>query len=410
MDALRRRAEVLLYELNRPADAEPLIRDALAADPKNAHLHCMLSHSLRCRNRPWAAIQAAREAVGLSPEWAYAHYTLGMARVANAAWHGAVRSFREAIRCNPSDADYYYWLAVSLRADGFKKRAQKVIEDGLLVAPDHTRCLNILAACLTERGKCSEAVRVLTRSLAIDPLKVETHVGLGKVLLLQWRLFRAAWHLQAATRLAPTDQTCQQWLRDAVARLSHLIYWPVFVLLVLAVGTPAVYLDIWLRPAETDNVVCAVFSASVTLGLLGFRRRFREAVTLFPLRLGQEVHTRADRRYAVAGLLAYSVTLATSITVAAMGPRLPPAGSELFPLFAGCTFPLVPVLVWLDWRTRHPNLSRAGVTLLIAVQVAVIMAALLPVAGPMRDLMFITAFFLTCIFWVLPLGGNLIDA
>ena len=74
-------AEILL-STKRYADAEEMLREALAAEPNSARAHALLSYALYAQDRDAAALHEAEAAIGLDPEQASHHYLRAQALLA----------------------------------------------------------------------------------------------------------------------------------------------------------------------------------------------------------------------------------------------------------------------------------------------------------------------------------------
>jgi TonB family protein len=125
-------------QLNRnnlhPQEAEPELREAVAADPDNPFVHLALSEILARSGKADAAITEVRTALNLQPDISDAHAHLGNLLLQNPTQHReALEQLQQAVSLVPSDPLTHYTYARALEANGDKDGAaeQRKIADGL---------------------------------------------------------------------------------------------------------------------------------------------------------------------------------------------------------------------------------------------------------------------------------------
>jgi tetratricopeptide (TPR) repeat protein len=193
------------------ARAVPAAREALAADPQNAHAHALLALALSNLEQPRDAVEAARRAVALDPELAFAHYVLGHALFDYDDVSGAERAAREALRLDP-DAQSYSLLAQVLARRSQWQEALEAAERGLEIDPENTSCANLRALALSHLGRGGEAEAALRETLALDPDDARAHANRGWMLLRQGNPDQALESFRDALRLDPTSD----WARSGI--------------------------------------------------------------------------------------------------------------------------------------------------------------------------------------------------
>lgn len=91
----------LCFLLNRPAQAEILLRRILERWPDQPVAFNNLGNALQQLCRPGEAEAAFRQALALAPDYAIAHYNLGNLLKSELRPEEAIAAYRDAIRCNP---------------------------------------------------------------------------------------------------------------------------------------------------------------------------------------------------------------------------------------------------------------------------------------------------------------------
>jgi len=152
------------------ADADELIRRALAAEPDNAEAHHMLGIIAHQSGKLPEAIEHVRRATALEPDVALYHANLGeMCRLAGRT-EDAIAAGRRAIALNAN----------------------------------HAGALSNVGIALFEQGKFEEALEHYDRAIAIDPAFVQAHSNRGNALQRLKRFAEAEACYRRAIELAPT--------------------------------------------------------------------------------------------------------------------------------------------------------------------------------------------------------------
>jgi tetratricopeptide (TPR) repeat protein len=210
-DARRARAEVLLAQ-GRYDLAERELREALAADPDDAHLHALLAACLVERGDARAATDEARQAIALSPDLSVGHYALARALIERNRFDDARRSIQEAIRLEPRNSAYFSTLGATHLGQSQWREAVRAAEDGLAIDPEDDGCLNVRAMALTKLGRGGEATQAVESALAVDPERALSHANHGWAALHRSQYHEALESFREALRLDPN----LDWAREGI--------------------------------------------------------------------------------------------------------------------------------------------------------------------------------------------------
>jgi tetratricopeptide (TPR) repeat protein len=224
------RVELLLsqrrYEL-----AERELRGMLAAEPRDATAHALLSLCvLQDRTRLADATEAAQQAVGLAPDEPFAHYALSLSYLYRGYHHEAETAAREALRLDPHNADAFAVLAhAALGRERYEDALQSATA-GLAIDPDHLECANLRSIALERLGRNQEAVAAAAATLRRDPDDPMSHAAYGLTLLNSGRYQEAQIAFRESLRLDPGNELARNGLiqslhnRSFLFRLVHRFY------------------------------------------------------------------------------------------------------------------------------------------------------------------------------------------
>ncbi|NUP40358.1 MAG: tetratricopeptide repeat protein [Streptomyces sp.] len=161
-----------LAHLDRYAEAEPILRRVLAADP---------DHYGALTNLAWLLDLADRREEALST-----------ARLVIARW--------------PHSTEGFFRAALCLKQDGREAEALPLVERAMEIAPDEGRVLRLYARVLAGiPERLAGALAVADRAVEVEPLNGESFQARAVVLvnLRRWQDAHAA--MEQALRLQPTD-------------------------------------------------------------------------------------------------------------------------------------------------------------------------------------------------------------
>jgi predicted O-linked N-acetylglucosamine transferase (SPINDLY family) len=108
------RLGLALTTSGRPADAEPVLRAALALDDKSAEGWDALAYCLKLQDKLSAALECHQRAVTLKPDFAIGWYNCGLTLSLTGRYADALRCHEKAIAANPQYTKGYYGRAQAL--------------------------------------------------------------------------------------------------------------------------------------------------------------------------------------------------------------------------------------------------------------------------------------------------------
>lgn len=132
---------------------------------------------------PVAALRAFRTALVLEPGSVDATYNLGVAaaRVPEGA-ATAIAAYRQATRLAPTHIDAYLNLALLSIETGNLREAAALLEDIIVLQPEHVDALSTLGEVYRRLNRPTAARAMLAQALAADPAAAIAHYNLGVLL------------------------------------------------------------------------------------------------------------------------------------------------------------------------------------------------------------------------------------
>ena len=232
-------AALVNFNLNRPAEAEPLARAAAeiilrgTSDESAARLLSLekrqrvadalvlLAVILGKRGKDAEALKTVRRAVLIEPGHFDAQFTLGRALFGVGEPAAAATAFRAAVKVKPDDRNALFFLATALENAGDFAGAQKAYQDLVLKKPEAAEGYLGLGVLLLKRdGKSDKGIQELRIAVSINPNLYEAQVNLGRALLLHNRAEESIQYLQRAAALAPANPEPHYQLALAYRRLG----------------------------------------------------------------------------------------------------------------------------------------------------------------------------------------------
>jgi tetratricopeptide (TPR) repeat protein len=216
---------LLLYQQSRYEQAETELRQALGADPHDAHAHALLALCLGEREKFDEATVEARQAIHLSPDFSFAHYAHARVLYERNHYPEAQAAIEEAIRLDSTDADYFSMLA-GIHFD--QKRWQAALdaaEQGLQFDPEHIGCTNLRAMAMVKLGRRAEAGATIDAALARNPDDPITHANQGWTYLEKGEPKKALEHFREALRLDPMNDWARHGIVEALKARNFIYAW-----------------------------------------------------------------------------------------------------------------------------------------------------------------------------------------
>jgi tetratricopeptide (TPR) repeat protein len=206
----------LLYQQNRPEQAETELRLALADDPNLAVAHALLALCLSIRQQHLEATREAQASIALAPDMAFCHFALGHVLMNRNRYDEARQAVEQAIAIEPADADYHALLAQLLMHEKDWPGALNAASRGLACDPDSNDCANLRAMALVKLGRKAEANAVIASALARDPENATSHSNLGWTCLERHEHGQALEHFREALRIEPNSESARLGMVEAL--------------------------------------------------------------------------------------------------------------------------------------------------------------------------------------------------
>ncbi len=203
--------------------AETEFRQALAAEPRDAHAHSLLARCLVEREQFKEATEEAQQAVHLAPDLADAHYALAV------VWHKrnydaeALAAIYEALRLDSSQPHYFALLSQIHLNEARWQPALEAAEQGLQLDAEDVACTNLRAIALVKLGQKTQAGETIDAALRRNPDNSVTHANRGWTLLEQNDPKAALEHFREALRLDPTNEWARRGIVEAL-KARNFIY------------------------------------------------------------------------------------------------------------------------------------------------------------------------------------------
>ncbi|HYJ89355.1 MAG TPA: tetratricopeptide repeat protein [Pyrinomonadaceae bacterium] len=231
-------AALALFNLRRPAEAEPLAKaaaDHLLREVSTRKVGATSTQRISAadalvlqaviqavRGRDQAALKSSELAVKVSPEHFDAQFTYGRALFSVGDTAEAAKVFRRAVTLKPSDTQALFFLGTTLEKTGDVAGAIKTYRQIIANTPQAAEGHLGVGILLVRRSGSDgeEGIRELERALAIDGSLYEARVALGRALLTRGRLAESVDHLVRAAELMPGNPEPHYQLSLAYRRLG----------------------------------------------------------------------------------------------------------------------------------------------------------------------------------------------
>ncbi|HKG62631.1 MAG TPA: tetratricopeptide repeat protein [Solirubrobacteraceae bacterium] len=258
-----------LVELGRHEQAADVLREAIAADPERADLHCRLAFALERAGRHAEALAAAERAARQAPDWEWPHRLRAVALAGLGKAKRAVGAAEEAVRLAPEEAAAHEVLADSRLAAGDHRGARAAAErsrelDPSAAGPHHT--LGDVALAQDRFGEAEEHYR---RALELDPTNQGTLNNLGIAMLRWGREEQARALFERAAQADPADPVA----RTNLARTSRNHVNGVAVMTACAFAAWLLLKAVVAGALVPAAVLAGVLAAGVAVFVLRSRRR-----------------------------------------------------------------------------------------------------------------------------------------
>jgi Flp pilus assembly protein TadD len=235
------------------------MKEAIAADPKNAEWHDELG-SLYAQQQDWPkARDAFVTAIELDPGMAIAHMHLGVVLKAQQQ-PGALDELAKAYQLAPQNPVVAVEYGEALAGAGQDKQAIAVLEHALELSPNSTSAAYQLGLALQRSDRVQDAIPLFQKAVAAEPGNAEILTNLGMALCQAQQAKDAVPILQHAVALTPDSATAHQNLAAAYIQLSQFddATAQLRAALKLTPNAPQLHYDLGLALKNLDDAAAAI--------------------------------------------------------------------------------------------------------------------------------------------------------
>ncbi|MBC8105642.1 MAG: tetratricopeptide repeat protein [Anaerolineae bacterium] len=173
---------MLAIQTKRPRDAIEWLSRAVQVRPEAAEYHANLGHALRSLNRLDESATQYDRAIQIQPSYALAHINLGAIRRVQGRPRDAVEHFRTALRIEPRQIGGWMNLGNALRDLNELGDALDAYQKASALDPKLADARGAAATTLAALGRVSEAQLNFTAALRLAPNHLPTLVNFGMML------------------------------------------------------------------------------------------------------------------------------------------------------------------------------------------------------------------------------------
>lgn len=211
-----------LMRAGNHAGAEQRLRTMLADDPEDARALALLAHCRLLQGDKKGALDAARSAATIEPEDDLVKRTLVQMLLRSDKAKEAATLAEELAAEAPDDSHALFQLGYARLADEDHVGAHEVFAQAEAAAGDDVIALINMALFRAHQWRWTEAAKLATRAMTIDPTHAEIFRVLAECALAQKRNGDAFDLALEALRLDPGDRATMNLLARARARRSWL--------------------------------------------------------------------------------------------------------------------------------------------------------------------------------------------
>ena len=186
----------------RPVDAERIVREVLAREPKSQSGLHVLGRALLAQQRPQDAIGPLEAAARHGDPVAETNLGIALNQCGRTA--DALVWLERAVTRQPPFEHAFYELGGLLFSMRRAKDAEAVLKRGLAVSPNSVEISILLGDIFLKRSDRDSAKLAFARALANEPSHPGALYGMGTVMMLEGEYARAAQRLQQAVAQDPT--------------------------------------------------------------------------------------------------------------------------------------------------------------------------------------------------------------
>jgi protein O-GlcNAc transferase len=191
------------FTAGRIAEAEKIVRQAVALDPKNVDSLHLLGVIAGYVGQPEASLGLFERAIQLRPDFAAAHANRGVALMTLGRQDEGIESFNRSIELNPEHFHGWHGLGNALGAMNDMVGAEAALRKAAALMPGSFEARNNLGHALQRQGRLDEAVQVFREALSLAPDSAVVEYNLGVTLQLAGDPGEALPHYRRALALNP---------------------------------------------------------------------------------------------------------------------------------------------------------------------------------------------------------------
>ncbi len=195
--------------------ARSLLQSVLPSDPSYMLAQGLISNIYLTQNDKNQALAAAQRAVAANPGSPSAYLNLSLAQQSFFDLPAATRSAEKALELDPSFLQAQVQYAKLLFGAGGSAKAERIIRQALVTAPQEAAAHSTLGFVLLGQAKTNEARAEFETSIQQDSTRGESHLGLGIANMRQGRETDSVTEMMLATTLEPQLSLYQSYLGKA---------------------------------------------------------------------------------------------------------------------------------------------------------------------------------------------------
>lgn len=216
---------LILIETNRFKDAEHLLRQVLAQEPRQALALTLVAVCCLNDDRRKEALEPARQAVAITPDHPFFLTVLARAQLVNNLPRDAENTLSSALRLDPGFSPAHVLLAQMAYNRSHWEEALQHTEKGLEFDPEHEDLINLRAMALTKLNRTKEAGETVDYALYTNPENTYAHSNKGWVKIEQGHYQEAVASFQEALRFDPSNESAREGLKEAIKGKNWLYRW-----------------------------------------------------------------------------------------------------------------------------------------------------------------------------------------
>lgn len=222
LGSLLERAHILLQQ-QRYADAEKVLKQALALEPDNSHTILLLSEVYIQLDKYELAEPLIDGAIINEPDRGVWFFLKGRIAMRKERYDQAEEHLETAVTLDPVNPDFHaLWASIKLGRKQFGAALEKA-NKSLELDPENILALNIRSSALLKLKRSEESFQTIEGALREDPNNPYTHSNYGWNLLEQGDHKKALIHFREALKNDPGYESAQSGMVQAL-KANNIFY------------------------------------------------------------------------------------------------------------------------------------------------------------------------------------------